>query len=409
VPTLVLGLSVYFPMWAVSGLETPLFAFLLLLCADLYLRGMDGSRRSFAASALVIWLLGCTRPEGFFIAAAFVVHLLMHGRASRTTAGQRLTWLALFGLGVVALTVFRRDYYGAWLPNTFYAKVGVPRLWMVLRGIQQSVEGVLGTVGLPLLILVPIAWARSRAPRIWSLAILIIVFGVAFVIAAGGDWMPGYRFLMPFLPWFALLLEASLRVLMRGVSTAKSMRLPERLRDGLAAGAIVVAGLVIVRARIVALNETYVLQPLHRGGTLIQPTYVETASWVRTHVPVEDWVAVGEAGVIPFFAPQRFVDMLALNDAYLARQQSRFSADYVLQRAPQYVLLAGIHRGATRLQSQYGYGESLLQDERFAAGYRPCRSFGPPPERFSGRGQNFMLYARRDCDCDPQPTAAAPP
>src|SRR5262245_32004409 len=92
-PALLLGVSVYFALWAVGGLETSLYTFLLLWCGDLYLRGLAGSRRAFFGSVGVIGLLGTTRPEGFVVAGAFALHLVFAARAAGPTRRARIAWL----------------------------------------------------------------------------------------------------------------------------------------------------------------------------------------------------------------------------------------------------------------------------------------------------------------------------
>src|SRR5262249_44076976 len=151
-------------------------------------------------------------------------------------------------------------------------------------------------------------------------------------------------------------------------------------------------GFVLVRSRIIELDLGPQFRPLHKGGRLIQRPYLDAAFWIRDRVPAQDWIAVGEAGVIPYFAPQRFIDLLALNDAVLARAPTRFSADYLYGRNPEYVLLAGVRKSPARLECRYAYGDALLLDPRFAERYTLCRSFGLPPEAFVGAGQNFVLY-----------------
>jgi hypothetical protein len=409
-PALVLGVSMYFAMWAVGGLETSLYTFLLLWCGDLYLRGLAGSRRALFASVGVIGLLGITRPEGFVIAAAFAVHLVFAARGAVVTRQARVAWLGLYAACMLALVLFRVAYYGDWLPNTYYAKADAPRLWTYLRGLYQASEGLLATVGLPLLVLVPLAWSRRLPSPAWSLSLLVCAFGLAFVVRAGGDWMPGYRFVVPILPWLGLLLEASIRALVRRSPVEPGAPPPARSRvvDLGVAALVFAAGFVLVRARIGGTDLGPEFRPLHKGGRLIQTPYLDAAFWVRENLPAQDWIAVGEAGVIPYFAPQRFIDLLALNDPVLARAPSLFDAEYIFARDPEYVLLAGLHQSHERLVCRYPYGDSLLVDPRFSARYSQCRSFGLPPEQFTGAGQNFVLYARRDRSCTPEAAQSGP-
>ena len=412
VPTLFLGTTAYFALWSVSGLETSLYAFLLLLAGELYLRGMRGARACLYGSAAALWAVGATRPEGYFIALAFVLHAMIWGRGSRAPARTRLLWLAALGLGVAGLTLFRLSYYGRPLPNTFYAKMGPYVFSYYERGLSQATEGLARTYGFPLLLLVPFAWSRMDRQREWMLAIFVVLFGVAYLVVSGGDWMPCHRFLIPFLPWMGLLFEGALRAFVPA-RTRNPARVPGtwqgRRLFQTALGIVVFAiCFCVFRARLFDFRTTSPLRPLHKGGTLIQTSYLETGLWLRENLPKDVWVGVGEAGTIAYLAPQRFLDLTALNDATLAqihRPQTGLAlpegrvAEYVWAKSPHYVVLAGLTVGPDGLRSRYPYVEDLLRDARFRERYVRCRGFGQPPERFDGWGNNFLLYARRDCGC----------
>ena len=117
-PWLVLA-SVAFPLWSVSGMETPLFAATVAGATLAVLQG----RTAWAVAALVAATL--TRPEGALAAA---VLLPVSARGGRRAGALRPA--AAYGLFLLALTAFRLAYFGAPLPNTFYAKVGgLPLLW----------------------------------------------------------------------------------------------------------------------------------------------------------------------------------------------------------------------------------------------------------------------------------------
>ena len=102
--------------WTSSGLETSLFNMLIaawaLLATDRRLRG--------PALGLVAALLALTRPDGLLYGAATVVIL-----ATRLPWRGVVAGAAPLGL-VVAHLLWRRSTYGAWLPNTYTAKVSAP-------------------------------------------------------------------------------------------------------------------------------------------------------------------------------------------------------------------------------------------------------------------------------------------
>lgn len=126
-----------FLAWSSSGLETALFNFLVLLWASALLFAPATARRlALAGSAAAA--LALTRPDGLLYCAvtAAAVFLVAFGAPERRGA-RRILLAGLAPLAVVvAHEAWRLAFYGAWLPNTYYAKVsgawpqsGVRYLW----------------------------------------------------------------------------------------------------------------------------------------------------------------------------------------------------------------------------------------------------------------------------------------
>lgn len=187
-PWLLLATS-SFGYWSTAGLETPMYAAAVIAALVASAR----SRPQWATGAVIIATL--TRPEGVLIAA-----LVLASHVYRCGFRRLRTWLwpSVYAAFLLALTAFRLGYYGALLPNTFYAKVGsVPFYWtlpyIIVFGIQ---------------ILAPLAWptvfAIVRVPLLrLGAAWLIIV--VLYVLAVGADYFVFSRFFLPAIPPLAAL------------------------------------------------------------------------------------------------------------------------------------------------------------------------------------------------------------
>ncbi|MBX3464301.1 MAG: hypothetical protein KF830_14110 [Planctomycetes bacterium] len=194
---------------APAGLETALFVLLVtaMLRFGLSLR-----------CAREAWLLGflgvlaaMTRPDGALLVAAaggFVLYDAARRRAPSLLVGYVVPFVLVF----VPYLLWRRAYYGHWVPNTFFAKSGgdpyvgqgfayvgafaacywalVPALplvgWFLLRRPDP---------------LAPLQFGLGRRP--WAAIAAFVLPYLAFVVWVGGDFMFG-RFLLPVLP--ALLL-----------------------------------------------------------------------------------------------------------------------------------------------------------------------------------------------------------
>lgn len=105
-----------FLAWTSSGLEAPLFVALVLAWVYATVFANEGRKTDVARVACASALALC-RPEGVLFVAASVVQVRPCGRSPRT-------WIALLPIAApLAHLAWRRSFYGAWLPNTYYAKV----------------------------------------------------------------------------------------------------------------------------------------------------------------------------------------------------------------------------------------------------------------------------------------------
>jgi arabinofuranosyltransferase len=163
---------------AISGLETPLWGFLVALSLERAAAARH-SQRAAVHAGLVLGLLALTRPEAALFGG--LLCLAMLGCGWRRAAAAALPFAATIG----ALEIFRLTYYGQLLPNTFYAKP--PWIGGGVSYLQDF--ALLGLGGLGILAVVP-GLQRSRPLR----ALLLLGLAMALATAAtGGDWMLGHR------------------------------------------------------------------------------------------------------------------------------------------------------------------------------------------------------------------------
>ena len=176
-------LSKPFAVWATSGLETPLFGAVVL--AALIAEARDRPTLALLAAATSVLV----RPEGVLL-GAIVILLFFYRSAAEWKKG--LLLMAGYAGFLAALTLFRLTYFGAPLPNTFYAKVGGAMPWW---GSYYIGVFVLQT-------LLPMLWPSAycwRERKLWAgLGWVGAIF--AFVAAVGGDIFGNSRFFVPMLP-----------------------------------------------------------------------------------------------------------------------------------------------------------------------------------------------------------------
>ncbi|OYT70235.1 MAG: hypothetical protein CFK52_11585 [Chloracidobacterium sp. CP2_5A] len=119
-----------FLAWTSSGLETAMFNALLLAWIGAWLWLPRHTARRVAATATLAALVYLTRPDGLLFALASAA--LFSGDAwLREGKWRAADWLAVAPLlAVPAHLVWRRSFYGDWLPNTHYAKSDPRWLWV---------------------------------------------------------------------------------------------------------------------------------------------------------------------------------------------------------------------------------------------------------------------------------------
>ncbi len=191
VPPFLLAASSTFVIWNASGLENPLFNF--LLAAGMWrtlVEGRPGQHRRFPLSAVFFLLLALTRPEGICYAAVGglfrLVLAIRHGPVLRPIA----TWLGVFWLPFVAYHAWRYDYFAWEWPNTFYAKLDgedrfQPWKWKTRgwRYLSNYGRAFWLAFALPLYAL---ALATLRDRRRWLVVALTVVGGLLLV--SDGRW-----------------------------------------------------------------------------------------------------------------------------------------------------------------------------------------------------------------------------
>ena len=183
--------SATFAVWTSGGgLETRQFTFFIVLAVVLLSLYRDRNWGLVAAS-LSLAAAAYTRPEGLLIAVLCCGWLYWQqamDTGSSRPDWRRLAWLgAPFAVLVMGHYLFRYGYYGAWLPNTYYAKHVRP--WYG-SGFRYLVAAALET-GLYLLIPLAVVAMRGvwRASRdgIWALVLLLIGAHMAYAMRVGGD------------------------------------------------------------------------------------------------------------------------------------------------------------------------------------------------------------------------------
>ncbi|MDP8224237.1 MAG: hypothetical protein P9L99_12815 [Candidatus Lernaella stagnicola] len=373
---LLVGLSGYFAVWAASGMETALHALLVLAAVGGYVRALETGRKSWRVLAgLLLGAAAVSRPEGvIFLAAVLVARALLLWRDGRRVDVADIVTLLAAATPIAIHLLWRHATYGAWLPNTFYAKAGAGIVtWLdgvryLLAALAPALWG--NALLLPLLLTGLVPW-RKATPR--ALVLLLAVAAQAgFMVVGGGDWMPGWRFVMPVVPLLALTVPTILARFRVILSHKWRQEWTFLWR------ALLVTALVLPMAA----HLYGVKQLSHRAGgwggvsqaKTFPANYIEVADYLRDEAQPGDWLATGEAGLIPYLTGLPTIDCFGLTDAHLAQvpgaRHAKVDPDYILGRRPRFVVIGGAQKTADGWRSAFAYGRSLLNHPGLTQDYR---------------------------------------
>lgn len=356
-----------FAVWAMGGLETSLYALLVLLVAAFSAAVDDrrGGWRTGILAGLALAVASMTRPEGAMFAAIPAGMLAWRARrGERVAAGRLALGLAVFGALFGAYLGWRLSYYGHLLPNSATAKLGGGAAATIRAGHAYLWSYFLGAQAL---VLVAAAWGFLRAWREEPSPLHLCCAGVCamqvvFVLGVGGDWMPGYRFVVPMAAPLCLLAAHGLAqapLVVRGVAVWFVL-VASPVEAGLDKGGGPAIGLRFARW---VCDRKPLVEPLVRIGTDL-----------RVMGDPGDAIAMSEAGVVPYLSRLRLIDMLGLVDPEIAAKEGglhqKFDAESVLRRRPRFILLGyAIVDGAER--PAWASDAEMAAHPRFRQDYRP--------------------------------------
>ncbi|RRR74184.1 MAG: hypothetical protein EI684_07595 [Candidatus Viridilinea halotolerans] len=306
-----------------GGLETGLFALLLLLAVAIYVAWLEGGCGFGALGSslgVVLALATLTRPEGLLLLGITGLHYLiydMDGDVLRQPWAwmQRKLGALIFVLPYLLLIVpfflWRYNYYGDLLPNTFYAKTG-GGLRAVPRGLAYSWQFA-QTMGGPLLLLALLGWLevgwRSLLRGWRGYFLLLVLIYTAYIITVGGDHFRGERFFVPLVAPLAMLFADGLAQVTRRALRRPTLRWATQI--------LLVIFLTSYSAY--ALTRTHPIDYIMRGMDESVWIWRELGWWMADHTTPDESIAVLGAGAIAYYGQRTTIDMHGLTDYHIAR------------------------------------------------------------------------------------------
>lgn len=311
------AVNVSFMAWTLGGLETALMTLEVILFVYCELHPNEQMRRW---SPLVVLACALTRPEG---AMLFPI-LLVYRRLYRLQPlGQMMRQSLAFVLPFGTFLLWRYLTYGEWVPNTALVKLNA-----ALQTVEMAARWLLAYLELrPLvavLMVLGVFMGLRRGlwrQRNWSLMLMVAGAFIAFVLYAGPDWMPHYRFLMPIIPLSGIVMALAFSDLHSVVG--------RRIAVSMGVGAI---AFELILAFTMVIPQT----PLFGDYT---DGLVRAGQWIHQNTTPQDVIAVVDAGALAYYSERRTLDIIGLNDAHVAHTARRSDAAYILAQRPKIIQL----------------------------------------------------------------------
>jgi len=362
--------------WSTGGLETSFYTFLIFLGSFLFITGMN-QPRNLISSGLAFALVCMTRLDGLIFAGITFIWLFYLTVIKKRIGYKALVlWTLCFLAPFLAYFIWRWSYYGRFLPNTYYVKVGGFSLYH--QGLYYLFDFVrrfrLWLLIIPLAFLGNVLKSNIRLRIIIPYFVSLISFFSLYVVYIGGDFMDMFRFFVPILPFFFFLVQEGFRGMhdyFRSHSINQdSLDLTHRLhRSGIRTKSRL-AGIknsktiwLTAEICLILLCLCFLVYPSGRSNKMWHWKGIDSIGllreysrlWSRVGLMFKDIARPGEslsttaAGAIPFYSGLYTIDEFDLTLAPVSRSalmvkgsrpghDNLVTDEYIVSRKPTYVL-----------------------------------------------------------------------
>lgn len=395
---LMIAASRDFTYFSLTGMETPLAAFSLVLMLVL-----TGRRRPMLAWAVGGALMFLVRPECILL---FPLAAAWHCGRNAALWKKAVPSIAVFLILVAVLTLARTAYYGHVLPITFLAKstawdVVAANALDFLKGTNSNFPAPFyGWLALPVWVNGIRLWRHKSRPAGAFLAAALST-GIVFCLYAKPDWTGMGRYFAPYVPIALLIFLTGLADIVRWLSVVltKSRRIVP-LVVGLTGFSFIVAG---GAGSVLFLRPSQIQD--YPGYVLTSASLIEPSEWMRSHLPGRAVIAAGRIGAVGYYSMRHIFDYkFGLTDPAVARLRRGGKEPFEDPRDP---ALAGAWIKADpgyyledlrRIRLVFGAGHGKTAVLAIHGGeFRPLKSFP------IGLGAEWMLYERIGASTEKSP------
>ena len=288
-----------------SGMETPLFVFILLLSIAI----LDKEEMKYdLVLGVLVGLAFLARPEGVIIVFCVFIRFMMLTLKHKVTP-TRIGVLLLSGLLALAVALpwilHCLNVTGYPLPDTFYAKVHTPTVLEIEAWDIYWTFFVLELPFLPVAAFLGIILIVKGRPFAWLLPVcLTILYRLSTPYAS---LINNNRYLLPIFDLFLIVGIVSIAIMFRIVFLA-ILAMPDTISVQ-SLSVLVIAVLIIV-----PMIPSYSYQATFYGKAAgnINDMQVEIGMWLNENTPPDAVFATHDAGALRYFSNRTMIDLAGL-------------------------------------------------------------------------------------------------
>jgi arabinofuranosyltransferase len=385
---LVLSASLMVPAHSVSGMETILYAFLLLLLFHLeFLLREHAESHVIRAIPIVGLLVGLSRPEGVLATTCVLSAALWQAVPD---VRSRLIRSTLVGFVLPGAIYFgwRFHYYGIPLPLTFYVTTlthsgtsGWEKFqdFAVAVGMTTGLFFAIGGVG-----------NRRRIPGSLTAIVLLALFYIVPTHRVPHQ----SRYFFPALPLMCAVAGSGVALFMRAVGNLQGDAERGRRWSFAALGVATAAILAVNYSNLGTGGAGRAAGPLVYYSQMFEARHARLGkdlAKISRNLGHRPTLAIGDAGAVPYYSGWHSIDSFGLNDAHIALTGDH-DPQYILGQSPDVVIIRAWH--ANPLNPMFDWGQEHY-DACIVAGMEVIRTYGSKPYVLLVMGDPNSEIARR--------------
>jgi arabinofuranosyltransferase len=305
-----------FSAYMTGGLETQLQCFLIISTAFMIFKALSREqpdKMHLLLAGVFTALAILTRLDSGLLCGILIVYFLF---AAYGKQDYKIKTVVVYGLViagpililVVPWLLWKYSYYGNLLPNPFYLKANGFSFSIFRSGIAYVGSFFASYYLFPFFLAILIHYKNIKADKFLLLLFISIVFWIIYIIKVGGDFME-YRFFVPILPFIMILVTWSVTLIStRWLKIVLSF--------------MVVAGSFSHFILFNGFRGIESVKVLHDDVVSGQPNWALVGirlGEIFQGKGINVTIATTTAGAVPYYSGLKTIDMLGLNDPWIAR------------------------------------------------------------------------------------------